>query len=65
MSDRVNPGAAIVGLVFVVLGAYFLLDELDVVRVRPILILPILLIGLGLGLLANASEPSRRMRRPE
>ena len=60
MNEQFHPGSAIVGLVFIALGAFFLLDEFDVVRMRPALILPILLIGLGLGLVVSITDPSRR-----
>ncbi len=63
MNGRFSPGSAIVGLIFIALGAYFLLDELDVVRVRPVIVLPIMLIGLGLGLLAGVRETTGRARR--
>ena len=64
MSEHFSPGTAVVGLVFVALGTVFLLDQLDVVRARPTVILPILLIGLGVGLLVGVMEPSRNARRP-
>jgi hypothetical protein len=63
MNGQFSPGSAIVGLVFIALGTLFLLDEYDVVRLRPALVLPVLLIGLGLGLLAGVLEPRRHMSR--
>jgi hypothetical protein len=63
MNERFSPGSAIVGLVFIALGTLFLLDEYDVVRLRPALVLPILLVGLGLGLLAGVREPRRHVPR--
>ncbi len=65
MNEQFHPGSAIVGLVFIALGAFFLLDEFDVVRMRPALILPILLIGLGLGLVVSITDPSRRIHGTE
>ncbi len=65
MNEQFHPGTAIVGVVFIALGTFFLLDEFDVVRMRPGLILPILLIGLGLGLVVSIIGPSRTLSGPE
>lgn len=60
MNVRFSPGAAIVGLVFVVLGFMFLLDDQDVIRLRPMLVIPILLMALGVGVLAGMIRPPQR-----
>ena len=65
MNEHFRPGTALVGLVFIALGIIFLLDDLDVLRLRPMLILPVLLIGLGLGVLASILEPARRAEPPD
>ncbi len=62
MNEHFRPGTAIVGFVFIALGILFLLDDQDVIRIRPMLILPILLIGLGLGVLASITESGRHRR---
>lgn len=46
--DRVGVG---IGLFFVAAGVLFLLEGLDVLRVRAALLWPLLLIGLGIALL--------------
>jgi hypothetical protein len=63
MNDQFSPGTALAGLVFVVLGTLFLLNEMDVVRIRPALVLPMLLIGLGISVLFSIVQP-RRPSRP-
>jgi hypothetical protein len=42
------------GAVFVLLGVLFLLDELDVIRLRAVYILPIVLIATGVVILIGA-----------
>jgi len=49
--DRV---ALAFGVAFIVVGILFLLDRLDVWRLRGAYVLPILLIALGLGVLLGA-----------
>lgn len=65
MNDRFSPGTAIVGFVFIVLGMLFLLDEYDVIRLPAVVVIPILLIGLGVGLLISARVPLRRAKHAE
>ncbi|MGA7673323.1 MAG: hypothetical protein WBW04_23100 [Nitrolancea sp.] len=60
MNTRMSPGAAIVGVVFIVLGVMFLMDDQDVIRLRPMLVIPILLIALGLGVLAGMIRPEKQ-----
>lgn len=63
MSEQFSPGTAVVGLLFIALGTLFLLDELDVLHLRPALVLPILLIGLGVGVLVSILRPERQSAR--
>jgi hypothetical protein len=42
-----HPGTFAFGLVFVILGAAFLLDVYDVWNIRPIRLWPVLLIAVG------------------
>ncbi len=46
-----DTGGIVAGVLFVVAGVLFLLDELDVWTIRLSYVLPLLLIGLGLALL--------------
>ena len=55
-----EPGPAIAGVLFVVLGVVFLLDALDVWDVEAGVVLPVIVIGLGLALLAGALRGSRQ-----
>lgn len=50
MGDR-NRTALVAGALFVVLGVLFLLDRLDLIRLGASFVLPLLLIGLGAGIL--------------
>ena len=49
-----DAGALTAGLLFIVLGAVFLLDRLEVWSVRPGIILPAVVIGLGVTLVLGA-----------
>ena len=49
-------------MLFVVLGVVFLLEALDVWDARAAVVLPVLVIGLGLALLAGALRGSDRAR---
>jgi len=62
MSAKFSPGAAIMGIVFVVLGIMFLLDDQGVIRLRPMLVIPILLIALGFGILAGVVQTEKSTR---
>lgn len=58
MTDR---RGMVAGLLFVVIGGGFLLDELDVVQLRPAYLLPLLLIVAGAWIvLGSARRGSRR-----
>lgn len=60
MNAQFSAGAAIMGIVFVVLGILFMLDDQDVIRLRPMLVIPILLIALGIGVLAGIVRPEKQ-----
>jgi hypothetical protein len=51
--NRFSMSALVFGLVFIALGTLFLLDELDVFDLNPVYVIPILLIGLGIGIIAG------------
>ena len=59
MSGRFDPGAAIVGLVFVALGIVFTLEALDVWELELGVVVSALVIGLGLAVLASAASRNR------
>jgi ABC-type cobalamin transport system permease subunit len=59
MRDRVDHGALVTGVVFIVIGVAFLLRELDVWEVRLAHLLAVLLIGVGVSLLVDRSSPDR------
>ena len=56
-----NLTSLISGLVFIVLGALFLLDRLAILDVSAGLVLPIMLVGVGAGVLLGSM---RRDRQP-
>lgn len=51
--NRFSMSALVFGLVFIAIGTLFLLNELDVFDLDPVYIIPILLIGLGIGIIAG------------
>ncbi|MEX2626829.1 MAG: DUF5668 domain-containing protein [Ilumatobacteraceae bacterium] len=51
MSARPDTGGIVAGVLFVLVGVVFLLDELDVWTIRLSYVLPLVLIGVGLALL--------------
>ena len=53
---RFNPSSFVFGLVFIAIGTLFLLDDYDVVNFDAYYILPILVIGGGLGLIFQAAS---------
>jgi hypothetical protein len=55
-SRRFNASAFVFGLVFIAIGTLFLLDDNDVVNFDAYYILPILVIGGGLGLILGAAS---------
>ena len=54
LANRLNITALIAGLMFIVIGVLFLLDEYDVLDLDPVFILPVLIIGLGLAIILGA-----------
>jgi hypothetical protein len=56
MSARIDAGGIIVGLLFLALGAAFLLDALGYWHVRLEVIWPAVLIALGLAVLVRAAR---------
>ncbi len=53
-------GSVIWGLIFIVLGVLFLLDQLDVIDLRAAYILPVVLIVIGATFLASGVATRRR-----
>ncbi len=51
-------------LVFIVLGVLFLLEQLNVLEVRPGLVLPIVLVAFGVALLIGRSDRDRHPPPP-
>jgi len=61
VNDRTyHRGSVIWGLIFVVLGVLFLLDQLDVVDLRAAYILPVVLIVIGVVFLVSGAASRRR-----
>jgi hypothetical protein len=60
--ESVNRTSLIAGFVFIVLGVLFLLDQLDVLRLRAGYVLPVVVIVIGLVVLVGALSPSWRRR---
>lgn len=53
-----------VGIFFLVAGVLFLLDAVEVLDLRPQFLLPLLLIGFGIALIASGREPAPAEERP-
>ena len=45
--ERLNPSGVVAGLLFIALGAVFLLDRLDVWNLRFEVVWPLVLVGVG------------------
>lgn len=56
---RPDPAGISAGVLFVIVGVVFLLEELDVWEVRAATILPLLLIALGLSVLVGWATGNR------
>jgi len=56
-----HTGSVVWGLIFIVLGVLFLLDQLDVIDLRAAYILPVVLIVIGAAVLLSGAA-SRRSR---
>jgi len=55
-----NRSALAAGLLFVVLGVVFLLEQLNVFDLRAVYVWPVVLIVLGVAILASGVAASRR-----
>jgi hypothetical protein len=53
-------GVALAGIVFVIAGVLFLLEQLDGIELRPELVLPGVTIGLGAALVVSSLQRHRR-----
>jgi hypothetical protein len=64
--DGLNRTSLVAGFVFLVLGVLFLLDQLDVLRLRASYVLPVIVIVIGLVVVLGALTPwwRRSDRRP-
>jgi len=61
VNDRpYHRGSVIWGLIFIVLGVLFLLDQLDVLELRAAYILPVVLIVIGATFLISGAASRRR-----
>ncbi|HEY3211514.1 MAG TPA: DUF5668 domain-containing protein [Actinomycetota bacterium] len=61
MNDRAfHRGSVIWGLIFIVLGILFLLDQLDVIDLRAAYILPVVLIVIGATFLVSGAASRRK-----
>ena len=56
-----HTGSVVWGLIFIVLGVLFLLDQFDVIDLRAAYILPVVLIVIGAAVLLSGAA-SRRSR---
>lgn len=54
--ERLNITAVVMGLLFIAIGALFLLDEYDVITLDGYYILPLLVIGAGVAILLGGRE---------
>jgi hypothetical protein len=62
--ENVNRTSLVAGVVFIVLGVLFLLDQLDVLRLRASYVLPVIVIVIGLVVLIGTLSPFWRRPRP-
>lgn len=60
MNPGSSAGGALAGVVFIVLGALFLLDAIDAITLQLDLLLPIAVIALGVAVVASAAWPRGR-----
>ena len=61
MNERTyHRGSIIWGLIFIVLGVLFLLDQLDTIDLRAAYILPVVLIVIGATFLVSGAASRRR-----
>ena len=65
MGDKtLNITAVVLGLLFVVIGVLFLLNEYDLIKVDGYYILPLLVIGVGVAILLDAMKVYARHNQP-
>jgi hypothetical protein len=55
-----HRGSIVWGLIFIVLGVLFLLDQLDVLDLKAVYILPVVLIVIGATFLVSGAISHRR-----
>ncbi|HBY45528.1 MAG TPA: hypothetical protein DEU95_06065 [Chloroflexi bacterium] len=61
MGDKtLNITAVVLGLLFVVIGVLFLLNEYDLIKVDGYYILPLLVIGVGVAILLGSRSPGKQ-----
>lgn len=53
---RVDRAGLALGVAFIAAGVLFLLDRLEVISLRPSVVLPIFLIALGVGILLGVGR---------
>lgn len=59
-----NRAALVAGLIFVVLGVVFLLEQLDVFELRAAYVWPLVLIAVGVAVLLGGLASLRRDQEP-
>jgi len=59
MNDRpINRGSIVAGVFFILIGAAFLLQELDLWNLKAVYVFPVLLIVLGIAVLFGGTRRS-------
>lgn len=58
--ERLNVTALVLGLLFIAIGALFLLNEYDVIALDGYYIVPLLVIGVGLAVLLGGRGSAER-----
>jgi len=57
MNDKpINRGSVVAGVFFILVGAAFLLEELDVWNLRAVYVLPVLLIAIGVAVILGGTS---------
>jgi cell wall-active antibiotic response 4TMS protein YvqF len=56
-----HTGSVVWGLIFIVLGVLFLLDQLDVIDLRAAYVLPVVLIVIGVAFLVSGAASRRKV----
>jgi uncharacterized membrane protein HdeD (DUF308 family) len=62
--EGLNRTSLVAGLLFIVLGVLFLLDQLDVLQLRASYVVPVVLIVVGVVVLIGALSPYWRRSPP-